>query len=413
MPDLLQVGVTATFCDSQALKLLRRALQPFESMNDKRGFSGGIINKLPGGSWGLVGLILLILLIWMATGLGADKNAESTEAEAAAAAPRAKLQVLVREQHAATVSREVAINGDTQPDQIINLAAQVDGQVVAIGARKGARVKLGDLIARVDGRDLAQHKNAAAALVKQRELEHQAAQKLLASGHITPSEAASRLAALEAARSSLKDAQFQITHLNIVAPVAGILEDQHVEVGDYAKVGSPIARIIVIDPLRVSGGVNEQDIRLIQPGDAASAELSDGEKLTGTVRFISSLADSKSRTFTVEVAVANPEGRIPAGLTARVAIPVEEISAHRIPASLLSLADDGAIGVKFVGADDKVVFVKAGIVRADGDAVWVSGLPERIRLITRGQGFVNAGEAVTVETEAAPSSDAKSAAAAS
>ncbi len=359
--------------------------------------------RIPGGSWGIVGLIAAALVLWMVTGAFSAKKPEATAAEKLAEDKSAeRFHVMVREQVAAPIRREVTINGNTQPDQIVNLSSQVDGQVIAIGARKGTRVKKGDLIAKLDSRDLSQHKAREAATLKQRELEYEGAQKLHASRYLTSSELASRLAALESARSELKDTAFQIAHLEIRAPMAGIVEDQQVEIGDYARVGSPIARLIVNDPLRLSGGVNENDIRLIKVGDAATAVLADGEKLSGSVRFVSALADEKTRSFTVDVAVVNPDGRIPAGLSARVSIPGDEVAAHRIPASLLSLADDGEVGVKFVGDGDKVVFTRARIVRADGDAVWVSGLPDRIRLITRGQGFVNAGEPVIVESEPPP-----------
>ncbi len=97
----------------------------------------------------------------------------------------------------------------------------------------------------------------------------------------------------------------------------------------------------------------------------------------------------------------NPGSRIPAGLSARVTIPVQTIAAHRIPASLLTLADDGAVGVKHV-VNGKVVFTPAEIVRADGDAVWVGGMPEKILLITRGQGFVAAGSEADVQMESEP-----------
>jgi membrane fusion protein, multidrug efflux system len=365
--------------------------------------------RLPGGSWGIVGLIAVAVVLWMLSGAFSGDKPEA--AEKAPATPPERFHVMVREQTAEPIRREVVINGTTQPDQIVNLAAQVEGQVIAIGARKGTRVKKGDLIARLDSRDLAQHRAREAATLKQRQLEYEGAKKLHASRYLTSSELAAKLAALESARSELKDTEFQIAHLEIRAPVAGIVEDQQVEVGDYARVGSPIARLIVNDPLRLSGGVNEQDIRLIQPGNPATAELADGEKLEGAVRFVSAMADEKTRMFTVEVAVANPEGRIPAGLSARVAIPGGEISAHRIQASLLSLADNGDVGVKFVGDGDRVVFTRAAIVRADGDAVWVAGLPERIRLITRGQGFVNAAEAVVVETEPKPAATQQAASA--
>src|SRR5581483_2652345 len=184
--------------------------------------------RLPGGSWGIVGLIVAALALWMLTGAFSSKKPEAAEVVAANKANE-KFHVMVREQVAEPIRRAVVINGNTMPDQIVNLSAQVEGQVIAIGARKGTRVRQGDLIARLDSRDLEQHRAREAATLRQRELEYEGAQKLAASHYITPTELAAKLAALGSARSELKDTEFQIAHLLIRAPVDGIVEDQVVE----------------------------------------------------------------------------------------------------------------------------------------------------------------------------------------
>ncbi len=46
-----------------------------------------------------------------------------------------------------------------------------------------------------------------------------------------------------------------------------------------------------------------------------------------------------------------------------------------------------------------MVFHPAEVLRADADSIWLGGLPERLRLITVGQGFVNPGETVTAVPE--------------
>lgn len=346
-------------------------------------------------TWMIAGIILGTVILWMLTGVLRGEPAADAAIDTEQT-PATAFSVSVREQRAETITREVIVNGDTRPDQIVDVASQVEGQVVEIGVRKGARVQQGDLLVRIDARDLEQHKSRAAALLRQRDLEHQSATRLRETGYVTEGELAGKFAALEIARADVKDIELRLSNLRILAPVSGILEVQHVEVGDYAKVGQPVAQLIKTQPLLVNGGVGENDIRFIRRGDAASAEILGGARLSGQVKFVSSLADPKTRTFTVEVAVDNPEGRIPAGLSAKVIIPAERVSAHRIPASLMSLADDGAIGVKHV-INGKVVFTVAQIVRADGDAIYVGGLPETIQLITRGQAFVAAGETVVIE----------------
>ncbi len=355
-------------------------------------------------TWGIAAAILGILVIWMVSGLIGGGHKAEAENKASAEKPLQRFKVSVRNQNAETVDREVLINGDTTPDQTIIVASQIDGQVIAIGARKGARVNQGALLARVDPRDSEQRKARAEAVLKQRELEFDGAKRLRATGYVSESELSSRLAALEVARADVKEIDLHLQNLSILAPVSGVLEQQGIEVGSYVKTGDPVAKLIKIDPLIVSGGVSENDIRNIKIGDTAEAEIL-GHQLKGHVKFVSSLADEKTRTFTVDIAVDNPRGEIPAGLSARIRLPVQSIQAQKIPSSLLTLSDNGDIGVKHV-VDGKVVFTKAEIVRSNGDAVWITGLPSPIALITRGQGFVATGETVDVEAEAAPAASA-------
>ncbi|PTU33068.1 efflux RND transporter periplasmic adaptor subunit [Stenotrophobium rhamnosiphilum] len=357
-------------------------------------------------TWSIAAAIIGVLVIWMISGLifGSSHKSEDQNKPVAEKALK-RFKVSVRSQNAETVQREVTLNGDTTPDQIVVIASQIEGQVTAIGARKGARVNQGALLARVDPRDSEQRKTRAVAIFKQRELEFEGARRLRETGYVTESEVASRQAALEVARTDIKEIDLHLKNLSILAPVSGVLEQQNIEVGSYVKIGEPVGKLIKIDPLIVSGGVGENDIRYIKVGDSAEAEIL-GRQLKGRVKFVSSLADDKTRTFTVDIAVDNPRGEIPAGLSARIRLSVQNIAAQKIPSSLLTLSDNGAIGVKHV-VDGKVVFTKADIVRSNGDAVWITGVPSTISLITRGQGFVAAGESVDVEAEAAPAAAAK------
>jgi multidrug efflux system membrane fusion protein len=82
-----------------------------------------------------------------------------------------------------------------------------------------------------------------------------------------------------------------------------------------------------------------------------------------------------------------------------VRVALEPLSAHHVSPALLALDDGGAVGVKSVGADGTVAFHPANIVRSGNDGLWLAGLPESVRLITVGQGFVNAGEKVQASEE--------------
>jgi multidrug efflux system membrane fusion protein len=131
----------------------------------------------------------------------------------------------------------------------------------------------------------------------------------------------------------------------------------------------------------------------------ASAKLPDGAVLEGEISYISPAASSETRTFSVEMEASNGQGE-PAGVTAEITVPLDEVSAHRLSPALLSLNDAGVMGVKGVNSDGIVEFHEVELLRADSEGMWLAGLPPRLRLITTGQGFVKAGERVeAVEPE--------------
>ncbi len=170
-----------------------------------------------------------------------------------------------------------------------------------------------------------------------------------------------------------------------------------VEAGDYVDAGDEVALVIEQDPFLVVADAPESVVGRLQPGEAGTALLADGRVLPGRVRYVATQAEPSTRTFRVELEIDNPDGRFPAGMSARVMLREPEQPAHRISAAALVLADDGQIGIKAVDEAGRVVFHPARIVRSETDAVWLGGLPEHLRVIVTGAGFVAAGETVNVE----------------
>ena len=161
--------------------------------------------------------------------------------------------------------------------------------------------------------------------------------------------------------------------------------------------GDPVARIIDLDPLVVSGEATEMQIKNLVIGETGHASLSNGQVLDGRIRYVAGEADLASRTFTIELEVDNPGLEIRAGMTARMEVETERVLAYNISPALVSFLDDGSFGVKIVDENNTVVFVEGDIVASDPDALWLGSLPEKIRLITSGQGFVRDGDKVEVE----------------
>lgn len=346
-------------------------------------------------SYLIAGAIALALGGWLASGqLGANMAPDDPLPAIEAEREPPLMSVRVRDSLAAPVEREIVLNGTTAPARTVEVRAETKGRVVGLGARRGELVDAGEVLVRLDVREREARIAQAEALVRQRELEFEAATRLGEKGFQAETKVAEAGAALEAARAALEQVRIDLEHTVIRAPFAGVLERRPVEIGDYVDIADPVALVIEQDPFLVIGDVAEREVAHIRTGMTGHASLVTGEDVTGTIRYVGSQADPATRTFPVELEVSNPDQRFTAGVSAELRISYQEMPAHQVASSLLALDDDGRLGVKAVDGDDQVVFLPADIVRADGDWVWLAGLPERLRLITVGQGFVRAGEQV-------------------
>jgi multidrug efflux system membrane fusion protein len=211
--------------------------------------------------------------------------------------------------------------------------------------------------------------------------------------------------ALETARSALDRAETQLAQTEIRAPIAGILDRRPIETGNLVRPGDEVARLVDLTEIKVVGYVTERQVTHIDEGAEAEIAFLEGPTRRGSVTFVAASADPQTRTFRVEATVPNPQRSLIDGLTARMEIPLDAQRAHKVPLSALTLDDDGNIGIKAVGGDDRVVFMPVEILSDTQDGVWLAGLPETLTLITVGQEFVTPGQKVEPVYQPPPSRD--------
>lgn len=352
----------------------------------------------------------LAAVLWMASGLldgeTANSGAPAAGDDSAATAGEADeplVEVRVRISHAQPVTRMADVAGRTAAVRKVKLRTQIAGQVAAIEAQRGAHVDAGEVIVRLDSGDLQAQLAQAQALLQQRQLQYEAARKMAAKGYQSAVGLATARTHLQQARASVARIRTQIDYTTIEAPFAGVLETLPVELGDVVSVGDVVGQVIQQDPFIVWGQVSEDVVAYLEPGQPGSATLISGVTRHGTVRFISSVADPATRTYRVELEIDNPEDgrKLIAGASTHMQLPLEQVSAHRVETSILTLNADGVFGIKAVTDDGTVKFYKANIVRSDDGYVWLSGPPQTLRIITLGQGFVRPGDRVEYTTEAA------------
>lgn len=206
-------------------------------------------------------------------------------------------------------------------------------------------------------------------------------------------------AGIASAEASVARARTELERLEIAAPFSGILETDAAELGALLQQGSLCATVIQLEPIRLVGFIPETDVSKVSIGAPAAARLATGEEVFGNVNFLSRSADEATRTFRVEVEVANGEGRIRDGQTAEMLLATAGQTAHLLAQSSLTLNNEGLLGVRIVDENDIVRFTPVDIVRDSKEGVWVTGLPDSARIITIGQEYVTDGVQVAVTLE--------------
>ena len=278
------------------------------------------------------------LLVWMVSGSLVDKDV-SPKSESSLATLSS---VTVLNSKAVLKSKSIRASGFTEADKFINVRAEIGGRVVSTPFKQGDYVKEGDLICQL---------------------------------YIAGREA----------------------YPKIVAPFSGYLESLNVDKGDYLNTGGTCASLIDSNPMLLVADIAEKEIADLEVGANSMARLISGDEIQGKVSFIATSADRNTRTFRVEIKVDNKDRTIRDGVSAEIFINSKEVFSHKISPAILSLNDQGKLGIRTVDENNAVEFREIEILEDTTDGLWVSGLKENERIITLGQEYVFQGQTVNVK----------------
>jgi multidrug efflux pump subunit AcrA (membrane-fusion protein) len=288
-------------------------------------------------------ILASFLAIWMVSGsMIEEENFEKNTSKLDTLS-----SVTIVNSKAINKSKILKSSGFTEADKFVQVRAEVSGRLIARPAQQGDYVEEGDLICQL---------------------------------YIAGREA----------------------YPKIVAPFSGYLETLRVEEGDFLNTGAVCAALIDPDPMLIVADIAEKDIAQVELGSEASAKLISGRYISGEVTFIASSADKNTRTFRVEISVDNKDRTIRDGVSAEIYIKGKQEAAHKISPAILSLNDQGKLGVRTVTSDNRVEFKEINILEDTNSGMWVSGLGEEARIITLGQEYVFQGQTVNVKETFSP-----------
>ncbi len=337
-------------------------------------------------------------VVWIASGHLLPHD--SAQGEAAVRSNEAKSQPLFRvavspakvEPHSPTLT----LSGRTEADRKVAVTARTGGVLNELRVKRGQQVKQGEVIAVLsDDARLAQVAQAEA-LVEQRKAELEAKRTLISSGALPKLDLVNLESMYKTAEASLGVARAELERSIVRAPWDGVITEVPAEVGvaAFSMAGREIATLVALDPMLAVVEVSERKLAGIKIGETAEVRLVTDQTVKGRVRYVSKSASATTRTYRVEVEMANVDRSIPDGITAEVIVSLKAVPATKVARSALTISSAGDIGVRIVDGEDKVQFVPVNIVEDQQDTMWLSGIAEGARIILRGQDFVREGQKV-------------------
>ena len=308
-------------------------------------------------------------------------------------------KVVVKKLQKESFTKTLKFSGFSEASRIVIIKSQVEGKVSSKSFEKGKFYKAGSQLVLIDPEDKIARLKEMEALLNQRKKEYEVAEKLFKKGFRSEVKLSESRTNFENALALYEKSQVELNNTKILIPFDSTIEDSFIELGDYVKKGDKIAKIVDLDPIFVKVNVTENVINNLKLNQATSIIIAD-KSYEGLISYISKTSDPLTRNFRVEIKINNKKKQIISGLSSEVRINLSKEDAYFIPSSLISLDDQGKIGIKVV-QEKKVLFLTIDIISDTGNGYWVNSNSknnlEDYMLITQGHEYVIEGENVVIQ----------------
>jgi RND family efflux transporter MFP subunit len=306
------------------------------------------------------------------------------------------------------------ISGELRAAREATVRAEVGGSMLQVTVEEGQAVRKGALLGRIETATLDDMRQSAASALKnaqsqldvaQREAERTA--QLVAAGALAARDlevARSNVTAAEAqvadARARLQSAQKQLGDTVLHSPIAGIVSDRPVNVGDVVSPGTALFTIIDPSSMRLEASVPSEALAALRVGAPVEFTVRGYEApFEGRIDRISPQADPATRQVPIFVSVGNPGGRLVAGLFAEGRVVSEAAEGLIVPLNAVKTSGDAAWVLRVNGGKAEKVAVTLGLRDPRTERVQiVSGVNEGDVLLRGAAQGITPGTAVNIGT---------------
>lgn len=346
--------------------------------------------------WGALGLTIVGCVIMVATMKQAARRRTVPAVPKEASVPVRTMDVAPR-----SMPDTLRLPGRIEPANDVLLSAEKPGPIVMLGADEGDSVTAGQVLLRVDDRTWKAILERAQVEKRDAERDRERWAELKKAGAVSESDFDAIDRRLRLATAAVEEAQAQMDHCEIRSPIAGVVEERSVEVGEHVGEGTPCFRIVDATRVKILIDIPEKDVRYIAPGRKVELRVPalEGRIFTGEVAFVSSAAAAQSNSFRTELTAGNPDGLLRGGMLVEAEI-VRRVRADIIVVPLAAVVPRRGEHVVFTVREGRALRHTVKIDSIAGqEAALSAGLEAGEKLVIDGQRLLSDGAGVEVRNE--------------
>jgi HlyD family secretion protein len=333
------------------------------------------------------------MLLALAAGVSACRDTEP--AAAAATPPPAERRVDVSAVTVAVgdIESVLQISGSLTPQTRVAILSKVPGTLSRITVDLGDRVRIGQVVAELDAREIEAQVDAAVAAVNVAEAGLEAAEAALANAvlerdrasnlfdrgalprqRLDAADTARRAAAaqrelakatLAQAEASLRRAREVRRDATLASPVDGVIVERNYDAGSLVSPGAkPVVVVADLRVMTLEAGVSELEAGRLRVGLPArvAVQARGTEVFAGRVAAIAPEVDPRNRHFRIEVRTSNPGGVLLSGMYATATIPLARAAgAVAVPREAVTTRGGARVALRIDGDTVTEVPVTEGL----------------------------------------------------
>ncbi len=325
----------------------------------------------------------------------ACSSKKGAEAATETVAEVAKPKVTTAQVHIQDVDQQSVFTGNVEGYAVNNITPQQPRRITRLLVDVGDHVKKGQLVAELDNSALAQAK----AQYENNKANFERSDELYKFGGESKANWQAMQTAYEVSKSTYEN---MLENTTLVSPISGVVTARNFDVGDMAS-GLPIFVVQRINPVKIMISVSESLYTYVKKGMSVEVEFDalPEQKFSAKISRITPSIDASTRTFPVELTLANDKELVKPGMYARVTMNYGTRKNIVVPdVAVVKQLGSGNRYIYVYNQDGTVAYKKVELGRRFGDKYEIlSGIADGDVVVTSGQVALKDGIAVEVVNE--------------